>query len=39
MRNNRGLYGYRRVTAAIRRDGRLVNHKIVQRLMSEMRMK
>ena len=34
-----GLYGYRRVTAAIRRDGRRVNHKTVQRLMSEMGMK
>jgi putative transposase len=34
-----GLYGYRRVTAAIRRDGRLVNHKAVQRLMSDMGMK
>jgi transposase InsO family protein len=36
---HRGLYGYRRVTAAIRRDGRLVNHKTVQRLMSDMGMK
>ena len=36
---HRGLYGYRRVTAAIRRDGRLVNHKAVQRLMSDMGMK
>lgn len=36
---HRGLYGYRRVTAAIRRDGRLVNHKTIQRLMSEMGMK
>ena len=36
---NIGLYGYRRVTAAIRRDGRLVNHKTVQRLMSDMGMK
>jgi transposase InsO family protein len=36
---HRGLYGYRRVTAAIRRDGRLVNHKTVQRLMSELGMK
>jgi hypothetical protein len=34
-----GLYGYRRVTAAIRRDGWLVNHKTVQRLMSDMGMK
>lgn len=36
---HRGLYGYRRVTAAIRRDGRLVNHKTIQRLMSEMGIK
>ena len=33
------MYGYRRVTATIRRDGRQVNHKTVQRLMSEMGMK
>ena len=36
---HRGLYGYRRITAAIRRDRRLVNHKTVQRLMSNMGMK
>jgi transposase InsO family protein len=30
---HRGRYGYRRITAAIRRDGTLVNHKTVQRLM------
>jgi putative transposase len=30
---HRGRYGYRRVTAAIRRDGTLVNHKTIQRLM------
>lgn len=35
---HRGLYGYRRVTAAIRRDGWLVNHKAVQRLMNDMGM-
>ena len=29
---HRGRYGYRRVTAAIRRAGTLVNHKTVQRL-------
>lgn len=34
-----GLYGYRRVTAALRRDGRQVNHKTVQRLMRKMGMK
>ena len=33
---HRGLYGDRRVTAAIRRDGRLVNHKAVQRLINNM---
>ncbi len=36
---HRGWYGYCRITAAIRGDGRLVNHKTVQRLMSEMGMK
>ena len=36
---HRGLYGYRRVTAAIRRNGRLVNHKAVQRLMNDMGIK
>lgn len=36
---HRGLYGYRRVTAAIRREGRLVNHKTVQRLMNNMGLK
>lgn len=36
---HRGLYGYRRITAAIRRDGQLVNHKTIQRLMSEMGIK
>jgi hypothetical protein len=33
---HRGLYGYRRVTLAIRSDGELVNHKKVQRLMNEL---
>ncbi|TKR53252.1 transposase [Allopusillimonas ginsengisoli] len=36
---HRGLYGYRRITATIRRDGRQVNHKTVQRLMNKMGMK
>ena len=36
---HRGLYGYRRVTAAIHRNGQVVNHKTVQRLMSEMGIK
>lgn len=36
---HRGLYGYRRITAAIRRDGQQINHKCVQRHMREMGMK
>ncbi|WP_429497560.1 IS3 family transposase [Robbsia andropogonis] len=36
---HRGLYGYRRVTLAIRNDGEAVNHKKVQRLMNELAMK
>jgi putative transposase len=32
---HRGLYGYRRITLAIRCDGKRVNHK-VQRLMNEL---
>ena len=33
---NRGLYGYRRITLAIRSGGERVNHKKVQRLMNEL---
>ncbi|MGO6898906.1 IS3 family transposase [Rhizobium ruizarguesonis] len=36
---HKGCYGYRRVTAAIRQLGQMVNHKTVQRLMVEMRLK
>ena len=36
---HKGRYGYRRVTAAIRRTGTLVNHKSVQRRMNEMDLK
>lgn len=36
---HKGRYGYRRVTAAIRRRGEMVNHKTVQRLMIEMGLK
>ena len=36
---HKGRYGYRRVTAAIRRRGEAVNHKTVQRLMVEMELK
>jgi len=36
---HKGRYGYRRITATIRRLGMLVNHKTVQRLMHEMGIK
>jgi putative transposase len=36
---HRGCYGYRRITAQIRRDGDAVNHKKVQRLMQSMSLK
>jgi putative transposase len=36
---HRGRYGYRRITAAIRREGTLVNHKTVQRLMGTLGLK
>jgi putative transposase len=36
---HKGRYGYRRVTAAIRGLGHIVNHKTVQRLMVEMGLK
>lgn len=36
---HKGRYGYRRVTAAIRGRGEMVNHKTVQRLMVEMGLK
>ena len=32
----RGRYGYRRITAQLRNDGMLLNHKTVQKLMVEM---
>jgi putative transposase len=35
----RGRYGYRRVTAVIRREGPIVNHKTVQRLMNQLGLK
>ena len=31
----KGLYGYRRITAVLRQLGVLVNHKVVQRLMKQ----
>ncbi|WP_322068129.1 IS3 family transposase, partial [Burkholderia cenocepacia] len=36
---HKGRYGYRRVTAAIRQAGHLVNHKTVQRLMQQLQLK
>ncbi len=37
--HHKGRYGYRRVTAAIRQAGHLVNHKAVQRLMQQLQLK
>lgn len=36
---HKGRYGYRRVTAELRRQGLVVNHKTVQKLMVEMQLK
>ena len=36
---HKGRYGYRRVTAALRRLGHLVNHKLIQRLMGILGLK
>ena len=36
---HKGRYGYRRVTAEMRNRGFAINHKTVQRLMDEMRLK
>jgi putative transposase len=36
---HRGRYGYRRVTAAIRQMGQVINHKTVQRLMGQLQLK
>jgi putative transposase len=36
---HKGRYGYRRITAAVRQLGQIVNHKTVQRLMGEMGLK
>jgi putative transposase len=36
---HKGLYGYRRVTAALRESGHVVNHKTVQRLMCQMKLR
>jgi len=37
--SHHGRYGYRRITAAVRQSGKLVNHKVVQRLMGELGLK
>ncbi len=34
--HHKGRYGYRRITAALRQDGELINHKAVQRLMQQL---
>ena len=36
---HKGRYGYRRITAAVRSAGHLVNHKTVQRLMAQLQLK
>jgi putative transposase len=36
---HKGRYGYRRITVAIRRDGQLINHKTVRRLMLQLQLK
>lgn len=36
---HKGRYGYRRITAAIRRDGHLINHKTVRQLMVQLQLK
>lgn len=36
---HKGRYGYRRVTAVMRKAGEVINHKTVQRLMGEMQLK
>ncbi|EPM72049.1 ISPsy9, transposase OrfB, partial [Pseudomonas syringae pv. theae ICMP 3923] len=36
---HKGRYGYRRITAALRRAGHLVNHKTVQKLMGQLGLK
>ena len=36
---NKGRYGYRRITAMLRQQGDLINHKTVQRLMDQLQLK
>jgi putative transposase len=37
--DHKGRYGYRRITAVIRREGRIVNRKTIQRLMTQLQLK
>ena len=36
---HKGRYGYRRITATLRRQGNPINHKTVQRLMTQLQLK
>lgn len=36
---NKGRYGYRRITSALRQEGNQINHKAVQRLMDLLQLK
>ena len=36
---HKGRYGYRRITATLRRQGSVINHKTVQTLMEELQLK
>ena len=36
---HKGRYGYRRITLELRKDGSLINHKTVKKLMDEMELK
>ena len=36
---HKGRYGYRRITLELRKDGSLINHKTVKKLMDEMKLK
>ena len=39
FKENKGRYGYRRVTLQLRNEGLRINHKTVERLMSELGLK
>ena len=36
---HKGRYAYRRITAMLRQQGSLINHKTVQRLMNQLQLK